>query len=67
MVYGTWTLPDGSSTTVSALSARTGAVSLKVSSTQQGTYTLCVTDVTKAGYSYDPTTNVETCDSLTIQ
>jgi hypothetical protein len=33
---------------------------------RSGTWQLCVTDILKEGYTYDPSQNVETCDSITI-
>lgn len=33
---------------------------------RSGTWTVCVTDVVKAGLLYDPTQNLETCDSFTV-
>ena len=66
-VYARWTLPKGTTVDQQVQSSSKGAVSLKVSNTQKGTYKLCVTDVSKTGWVYDPTENVETCDALTIQ
>jgi hypothetical protein len=33
---------------------------------RSGTWTLCVTDIFKDGYTYDPSQNVETCDTIVI-
>ena len=63
-VYAQWTLPNGSKTNQQALSSSNGAVSFKVTSTK-GTYQFCVTSVTKTGWVYAPSQNVETCDTLT--
>jgi len=32
-----------------------------------GDYQICVTDVTKTGWTYDPNQNVKTCETLTVQ
>ena len=45
----------------------TGKAKFQVESTLTGAYQVCVTDVTKAGWTYDPGQNVESCDSLTVQ
>jgi len=63
-VTGRWTLPNGTTTNQQAVSSSSGTVSFKVTSTK-GTYQFCVTSVTKTGWVYAPSQNVETCDTLT--
>ncbi len=61
-----WTLPDGSQESQQALTNVRGLARYRVKSMQSGVYQICVTDVTKDGYVYDPTQNEETCDTLTV-
>ena len=48
------------------LSGRKGEVSLEVSGALPGTYTLCVTNVHKPRWAYDPNQAVETYDTMAI-
>jgi hypothetical protein len=43
-----------------------GKTRVSVATSLHGTFTFCVTDVTKTGYAYDPTQNIETCDSIVV-
>jgi hypothetical protein len=63
-VTGTFT--GSYSQTLSGSTDATGAVTLTTSSSVSGTvtFTFCVTDVTKAGATYDSGANVETCDGF---
>jgi len=63
-VTGTWSgLVSG---TGSAITASNGVASLTSPSTKsRGTFTFTVTGVTLPGYSYQPSSNVETADSIT--
>lgn len=61
-----WTLPNGSTVDQQALSRTNGAVTFRVTSAQAGTYQVCVTDIAKAGYLYDPAADVETCDTISV-
>lgn len=64
-VYGTWSgLVSGSSNGVTGAD---GKVTLKSPTTKSsGTITFTVTDVVKSGYTYDPSLNVETIDSIAV-
>jgi PKD repeat protein len=65
-VYGTWTLPNGRSINRTALTNQLGKASIPMSG-KAGTYQLCVTDLVKAGYSYDPAGNeVPACQTITV-
>jgi hypothetical protein len=66
VVSAEWTLPDSSVVPGSATTNAQGIATFQVKSTQTGTYTLCVTDVTKAGLTYDPTLNLTTCDTVVV-
>jgi len=61
-----WTLPDGSVQAQQAPTSAKGIASFRIKSTQHGTHQLCVTNVVKSGYVYDPSQNAETCDTVTI-
>ncbi len=61
-----WTLPDGSHLTKQAVTRATGIAPFRAKSTLTGTYQICVTDVTKAGYTYDPNQNHVTCKTITV-
>jgi hypothetical protein len=63
-VTGTWS--GVVSGTGSAITASTGVASLTSPSTKsRGTFTFTVTGVSLSGYSYQPSSNVETADSIT--
>ena len=61
-----WTLPNGSHVSQSALTNSNGLAAFKVKSTTGGSFQVCVTNVTKAGYSYDPGQNHVTCKTSTL-
>lgn len=62
-----WTLPDGSTQGKQAVTGPAGwAGYFMLWSKQTGIYEACVTNVTKAGYLYDPDQNVETCDTRQV-
>lgn len=61
-----WTLPDSATEPQQALSNLTGIARFRLRSRQAGIHKLCVTDVTKAGYTYDPSQNNMTCRTLTV-
>jgi PKD repeat protein len=65
-VSAEWTLPNGQHVTQQATTNAQGMAQFRVKSTQVGSHELCVTDVAKAGWSYDPDQNAETCDSLAV-
>ena len=62
------TLPnDGGTAIASAITGSDGTVTFLYGPTKvKGTYTSTVTDVAKDGWTYDPTANLETSDSLTV-
>jgi len=61
-----WTLPDGSTQDQQAVTGANGVAQLRTKSMLTGAYQLCVTDITKPGWLYDPDQNGETCDSLAV-
>ncbi len=67
-VYGKWS--GATSGSVSGTTGSDGKVtftSARVRSPSSGTtFTFCVTDVVKSGWTYDSTQNVETCDSISV-
>jgi hypothetical protein len=65
-VYATWTFPNGTTKSQIGITNRLGKVKFVVSSRQTGTYRVCVTNVLKAGYRYDPLQNYESCDIKTV-
>ncbi len=66
LVYATWTLPNGTTTSQVVLTNLLGKAKFLVSSKQTGTYRVCVTNVIKSGYRYDPLQNYESCDTKTV-
>ncbi len=63
-VTAEWTLPNGTET-VTGTTDFQGIATFQVWA-GRGTYTLCVTDVTKNGWQYDPDLNLETCGEIEI-
>jgi len=67
-VYGEWS--GATSGNVSGTTDSNGVVTFtsdRVRSPSSGTtFTFCVTDVAKDGWTYDPTQNIETCDSISV-
>lgn len=59
-------LPDGSVSTESGATGSEGMVTFRVLSRQGGAYTSMVTDVVKEGWSYDPTADIGTSESLPV-
>jgi hypothetical protein len=56
--------------TTSSSRLRTGANgsgAFSFLSAQTGTYRFCVRSVRKTGYTYDPSQNVETCDTVVVE
>ena len=65
-VSAQWTLPPkGRQVNQQQVTGATGVASFSIRS-KAGTYQICVTDVTKAGWIYDPSQNVKTCETLTV-
>ena len=61
-----WTYPSGTTLTQAQPTYRRGLAWFGILSIRPGTYQLCVTNVTKEGYVYDPDQNWETCDTITV-
>ena len=63
-MYGTFS--GATNDSVSGLTGANGNVTLVSSNKKNGgTWTFCVDDVTKSGWTYDASANVETCDTIT--
>lgn len=65
-VYVDTTLPDGSVKSFDGTTVSDGTVTFKLKSKLTGTYTSTVTNVVKEGWTYDPASNIETSESLTV-
>jgi hypothetical protein len=65
-VTTTWTLPNGSKKTMIGTTNSDGQVFISVYSTLSGTYRMCVTDVSRKGYNYNPTRNLIKCRSIVV-
>jgi PKD repeat protein len=66
LVSTRWTLPGGQTSDRSKLTDPKGQVFLSITSQQTGLYQLCVLDLTKEGWTYDPSQNYRTCDVITV-
>jgi hypothetical protein len=64
-VSATWTLPDGRKVDATAETEFQGIASFQLWA-GYGEYELCVTNVQKDGWAYDPGQNTESCGSLLI-
>jgi len=63
-VYGTFS--GVTSDSVSGVTGADGQVTLTSSNKKDGgTWTFCVDNVVKSGWTYDPNANVENCDDIT--
>jgi hypothetical protein len=65
-VSSVWTLPGGGTLVQQAVTDLRGVAAFRTKSLQTGTHSICVTNVVKSGYVYDPSQNGETCDSVSI-
>ncbi len=66
-VSATWTRPDGSQLNRTTLTDSRGQGRFQLNSKQVGTYQFCVTDMSKAGYVYDPNANeVPACQTVVV-
>jgi len=65
-VSAEWTLPNGSVVPQQALTNVKGVASFRTKSRTAGVFEICVTDVVKAGYLYDPAQNRVTCGTVAI-
>lgn len=66
VVTGDYTLPNGSHQPAQGTTLANGLALLKLKGLQTGPYQLCVTDIVKTGYTYDPDQNRVTCRTLSI-
>lgn len=66
-VYLTTTLPDGSSESNSRNTGGNGEVVFKVRARQTGTYISTVNNVVREDWTYDPSGNLETNETLTVE
>jgi hypothetical protein len=63
-VYGDWS--GATSESQQGTTEGDGKVTFQSSKVKDGgTFTFCVTDVQASGYTYNPSLNKETCDSIT--
>jgi len=60
------TQPNGAVVTQTRTTNTSGRANFSITSSQTGTYTFTVTNVTKTGLTYDPAANVETSASITV-
>jgi hypothetical protein len=65
-VHAEWTLPDSSTEAQQEVTNANGIGRFRLRAAQTGTFEYCVTDVIKAGYTYDPSQNGETCDTIVV-
>ncbi len=64
-VTAEWTLPDGTAFQETALTSFQGIAEFRVWA-GRGVYKLCVIDVTKDGWLYDPSLDLETCPTFIV-
>jgi hypothetical protein len=64
-VTARWTYPPNKAKNATAITNGSGVAPFTIQA-GAGTYQLCVTNVTKAGWVYDSGLNVETCDSRAV-
>ena len=66
-VYGTWTLPNGRTVARTAVTNLNGLAKLPYGGKLAGTYTFCVTNLAKSGYTYNPAANeASACQSIAV-
>jgi hypothetical protein len=66
-VSAQWTLPNGHQPPVRQGDTNSnGLARFRIRTPLTGDYEICVTDVVKDGYVYDPGQNVETCETITV-
>jgi hypothetical protein len=61
-----WAYPDGAIEDQAAVSNLRSLARFRLRSTQTGLHEVCVMDIAKQGWLYDPEQNVVTCASLEI-
>jgi hypothetical protein len=64
-VFTHWDLPGGATADVSATTNNTGRVLIRVRDSDPGTYTVTVTDIQKAGFTFDPAGSTILSKSIT--
>ena len=64
--YRNVTAPNGKHGALHGTTDANGKTRVSLVTSLHGTFTFCVTDVTKTGYTYDPTQNVEACDRIIV-
>jgi hypothetical protein len=65
-VSARWTFPDASTQDQRAVIDRAGRSIFRLKALQTGTCEVCVTDVEKDGYLYDPDQNFQTCETVAL-
>jgi hypothetical protein len=65
-VSAQWTLPSGSKVNQQAATGTNGVTTFTYTGVK-GLYKVCVTNVTKTGWTYAPGQNAETCDQVRIR
>jgi len=65
-VSAEWTLPDGLHQSQQGVTNANGLAAFRLKTMQTGEFQICVINVTKAGYVYDPNQNHVTCRMVTI-
>ena len=66
LVTAEWTLPNGAVVGATAVTDFQGIATFETWA-GGGAYALCVTDLTKTGWVYDPDLNIETCGGLLVK
>jgi hypothetical protein len=61
-----WTLPNGFVVPRQNITNAMGFTLSGVRTPLTGVYEVCVTDVALAGWTYDPSQNVETCETISV-
>jgi len=56
-VFGDYTLPNGTIVSMNKVTAANGVAKFPLNTAQVGLHQFCVTNITKAGYVYDPASN----------
>ena len=66
LVEVAWTLPNGAGQFRERLTSTSGIAGFRLRSGQTGTYELCVVNVFKEGYLYNPSQNWDTCKAVLV-
>jgi hypothetical protein len=65
-VSAEWTLPNGDEISQQATSGANGLALFRLRTTQHGVHTLCVLNLSKVSWIYDPDANVEDCEQINV-